>query len=818
MTAQPTDDVAVALRGVRFSYDNGVTWALDGVDLTVRAGERVCIVGPNGSGKSTLSRIVAGLAAPDAGTVTVLGERVFDGDAGPDPDAYRRARRGIGAVFQNPEDQLVTTVVEDDVAFGPENLGIAHADIGRRITEALQAVDMTESRAADPTVMSGGQQQRIAIAGTMAMHPAMVVFDEPTAMLDGAARAEVMAVLDSLQAHGVTIVHITHHADETLRADRVIRMESGRIVSEGRPRRDDATRAASADQPHPPSDGGDEPQPDSEPIIAVEHVFFTYPGQTSPVIDDLSLNIARGETVALMGHNGAGKTTLARLLCALERPDDGSITVAGVPVALARGNRSDTVRERRSGAAGTGHVRKPRMASRTQRRALRRHVGYVMQHPERQLFADTVAQDVAYGPRNQGLPEAAVREHVEWALQLLRIGHLADRSPFALSGGQQRLAAIAGVLACRPDVLIMDEPTAGLDARASARIHDLVRTLRAQGVTVLVITHSAAEAAAMGARIITMGQPPHTRPDQADASHRNADASRSDRHRHDIVDGGGYPDADGVHGGGADDTDDADGAEDTEGSGPLGTLDPRVKMVTFLVLMFTAFAISNAWQLGLAAALTAGIIAVGRLNPLRLLAAVRLILGMLVVVGLLNLFFARGGDVLAAWGPLTITTGGVQTAALYTLRFALVIVLGAVMMATTTPTALTDAIGSLLSPLRRFGVHTQEIALVLSLALRFLPTLAREAHAVIDAQSARGGDIETGSPAKRLRALTAIVVPVFAGTLRHADNLALALDARCYEEGAHRTHWRRMRVRRRDLLFITVAVLYLLALMALQMP
>lgn len=804
MTAQPTDNVAVALRGVRFSYDNGATWALDGVDLSVRAGERVCIVGPNGSGKSTLSRIVAGLAAPDAGTVTVLSERVFDGDTGPDPDAYRRARRGIGAVFQNPEDQLVTTVVEDDVAFGPENLGIAHDDIGRRIADALQAVDMTESRAADPTVMSGGQQQRIAIAGTMAMQPAMVVFDEPTAMLDGAARAEVMAVLDSLQARGVTIVHITHHADETLRAGRVIRMESGRIVADGRPRQAGIPRVEATGHSHLPYDNVAQPQPDSEPIIAVEHVFFTYPGQTSPVIDDLSLNIARGETVALMGHNGAGKTTLARLLCALERPDDGSITVAGVPVALARGNRSDAVRERRSGAAGTGHVRKPRMASRTQRRALRRHVGYVMQHPERQLFADTVAQDVAYGPRNQGLDEAAVREHVEWTLQLLRIGHLADRSPFALSGGQQRLAAIAGVLACRPDVLIMDEPTAGLDARASARIHDLIRTLRAQGVTVLVITHSVAEAAAMGARIITMGQPPRTRPDQADASHRNADASQSDRHRHDIVDGGG--------------ADDADGAEDTEGSGPLGTLDPRVKMVTFLVLMFTAFAISNAWQLGLAAALTAGIIAVGRLNPLRLLAAVRLILGMLVVMGLLNLFFARGGDVLAAWGPLTITTGGVQTAALYTLRFALVIVLGAVMMETTTPTALTDAIGSLLSPLRRFGVHTQEIALVLSLALRFLPTLAREAHAVIDAQSARGGDIETGSPAKRLRALTAIVVPVFAGTLRHADNLALALDARCYEEGAHRTHWRRMRVRRRDLLFVTVAMLYLLALMALQMP
>ena len=140
------------------------------------------------------------------------------------------------------------------------------------------------------------------------------------------------------------------------------------------------------------------------------------------------------------------------------------------------------------------------------------------------------------------------------------------------------------------------------------------------------------------------------------------------------------------------------------------------------------------------------------------------------------------------------------------------------MMATTTPHRTHRCRRVAALTVARFGVHTQEIALVLCLALRFLPTLAREAHAVIDAQSARGGDIETGSPAKRLRALTAIVVPVFAGTLRHADNLALALDARCYEEGALRTHWRQMRVRRRDLLFITVAVLYLFALMALQMP
>ncbi|HJE21310.1 MAG TPA: ATP-binding cassette domain-containing protein [Bifidobacterium pullorum] len=796
VTGGPGASIAAELRNVRFSYDGGTTWALDDVNLTVRTGERLCIVGPNGSGKTTLSRVIAGLAAPDGGTVTLLGERVFTDGAGPDPDAYRRARRRIGAVFQNPEDQIVTTVVEDDVAFGPENLGVPRADIGRRIADALDSVDMAGFRAADPTMMSGGQQQRIAIAGTLAMLPAMVVFDEPTAMLDPVACGEVMTVLDELQSRGTTIVHITHHIDQTRAADRIIRMEAGRIaadVTQGLSSAAADDKAGSRVVMDRDADGGDIPagradsavdrpvspdtdrqpqtsesSPIAEPAIAVTHVSFSHPEDETPTIDDLSMTVARGETVALMGPNGAGKTTLARLLCALERPAGGTVTVAGIP---------------------TG--------SRKQRRELRRHVGYVMQHPERQLFAETVAQDVAYGPRNQGLSDSEVRERVSWALRLLRIEHLADRSPFALSGGQQRLAAIAGVIACRPDVLVMDEPTAGLDAAASARIHDLVRTLHGRGVTMVIITHSAAEAAALHARIIDLGNGEATPAATADGLGQATAAQRTSTR----------------HAGRGNDRD----RHRSGVNGPLGTLDPRVKMVTFLVLMFTAFAISNAWQLGLAAVLTVGAIAIGRVNPLQLFTSVRWILGMLAVMGLLNIFFARGGDVLASWGPIAITTGGLGTAALYTLRFALVVLLGAVMLATTTPTALTDAIGSLLAPLRRFGVHTQEIALVLSLALRFLPTLARETHAIIDAQAARGGDIETGTPAKRLRSLAAITVPVFAGTLRHADHLALALDARCYEEGARRTHWRQMRVRWHDMAFVATAALYLAALAALQL-
>ena len=156
---------AARLEHVRFSYDNGVTWVLDGIDLTIRSGERLCLVGPNGSGKSTLARLIAGLAAPDGGDVTLLGHHVFDGEtASANPSEYRDARHGIGTVFQNPEDQIVTTIVEDDVAFGPENLGVARDDIGGRIDESLQSVDMAGFRHADPTRMSGGQQQRIALS------------------------------------------------------------------------------------------------------------------------------------------------------------------------------------------------------------------------------------------------------------------------------------------------------------------------------------------------------------------------------------------------------------------------------------------------------------------------------------------------------------------------------------------------------------------------------------------------------------------------------------------------------------------------------
>ena len=230
-----TNAPIITLRDVRFTYDGGATWALDGVSLDIRRGERICLTGPNGSGKSTLSRVIAGLVAPDEGYVALSGNVVFD-ESGAHADEYRTARCGIGAVFQHPEDQIVTTVTEDDVAFGPENLGLPPEEIRRRVDDALKAVGMYDYRMHAPSQLSGGQKQRVAIAGIIAMRPSCIVLDEPTAMLDPKGRREVMKTIRLLNRnYGITIVLITHYMEEAAQADRVIVMDEGNILLDDTP-------------------------------------------------------------------------------------------------------------------------------------------------------------------------------------------------------------------------------------------------------------------------------------------------------------------------------------------------------------------------------------------------------------------------------------------------------------------------------------------------------------------------------------------------------------------------------------------------------
>lgn len=488
-------EVPVRLAHVTLRYGNSV--ALDDVTLEVCRGERICVLGANGSGKSTLASVICGLLAPDEGDVELAGHAVCTGGV-PDLAAYRDARRQLGLVFQNPDDQIVTSVVADDVAFGPENLGVPRAQISARVARELRRVAMEKYAHADPSRLSGGQRQRVCIAGALAMEPAVLVLDEPSSLLDVRGRAAIMRVMGRLAAAGATLVHVTHFMDEALAADRVVVMQHGHVALEGTPdevfaaknaqviealglempfearlavalRQAEAAGGAIA-APGAPSD--EKPAacaacaPAAEPLAILAHdLGFSY-GPDAQALDGVSLKVPARATTAIVGQTGSGKSTLLRLLCGLEAADAGSLTVCGINAATKRG-----------------------------RRQVRRAVGYVMQHPERQLFAQTVAEDVAFGPRNQGLSAAEVERRVAHALDLVGLADRRDASPFELSGGQQRLAAIAGVLAMEPELLVLDEPTAGLDPRGRARLRALMADLAAHGVTLLQVTHSMEDAA-----------------------------------------------------------------------------------------------------------------------------------------------------------------------------------------------------------------------------------------------------------------------------------------------------------------------------------
>lgn len=501
--------------------------ALRDVSLKIAPGEYVALMGANGSGKSTLARHMNGLLLPTRGSVTV------DGLDTRHAHALYEVRQRVGLVFQNPDHQMVAPVVEEEVAFGPENLGLPPEEIRARIDEALHAVEMTSFRHREIGCLSGGQKQRIAIASVLAMQPRYLILDEPTAMLDPRGRADLLGVLRRLHDEaGIGVVLVTHDVDEAAQAGRVVVLASGRIASDtsfadlaGDPERvaqlglpfprmaqvlaaferagfalprplpmdveqaADAVAAAGGDahrspvSASTPAHASVASDSDRSPVVEVQNVSYTYNRGTpfeSPALHRVSFTLRGGERVAVIGGTGSGKSTLMQHLNGILRADSGRVVVLGRDVSEPRAELWE----------------------------VRRHIGLVFQFPEHQLFGETVTADVQYGPSNLGCSpeESAVR--AAQALELVGLSPEAygARSPLALSGGEMRRVALAGVLAMEPDVLVLDEPLAGLDVEGQARLFNALEMLRRRGVAIVVVTHDIESISAMADRIVVLSE------------------------------------------------------------------------------------------------------------------------------------------------------------------------------------------------------------------------------------------------------------------------------------------------------------------------
>ncbi len=744
-------DNAVSLQKVRFSYDGGKTWILDGIDLEIAYGQRIAIIGKNGSGKSTLAKIIAGLSSPDSGIVTLCGIKVFEAN-NVDSKAYQKARESIGALFQSPEDQIVTTVVEDDVAFGLENLCASKEFMKQNISNALRAVNMENHRFSDPSNMSGGQQQRVAIASSIATKSKLLVLDEPTSMLDSCAKEDVNKLFNKLQTSGTTIVQVTHKISECKNADRILMLENGKLRDVSLLELDEFFTEKSPAVIE--SKSMTENAKKSNTAIEISNLNVSYTNSQTPIIRDYSLSVKSGEIVAIMGKNGCGKSTLAKAICALIKYDSGSICVNGIKIS--------------------------EKTSKSQMREIRKNIGYVMQLPEQQLFAQTVFEDVAYGPKNFGLEGRELHSRVLNALKSLHIEHLAQKSPFELSGGQQRLAAIAGVLACNPKILVLDEPTAGLDFEYAKIVLKILSDLHNKGITIIVITHDLNEAKSLGARIVTLESRKKKEIQEPAQDKKLENASENVNEKKNEI----------------------------KNKSLLSLFNTRIILISCLILMFSAFSITNFYQLGILALSTLALIFLARISPIKLLLSLHMFIAIFVFSGMFNLLVVHSGREIFKIGPLLITDDGIKFAILFASRFSLVILIGSIIVLTISQTQLTEACASIISPLKIIGLPSQEIALIMSLALRFLPTLAKEAESVALAQIARGGNIKDGSIKKRLQAITSLIVPGFASVIRHANTLGLALDSRCYVPGAKRTHLHTEKIRIKDfaLLSVTLAI------------
>ena len=723
--------------------------ALSGVDLDIALGERVLVLGPSGSGKSTLMGGLAGLlGGAEEGEAT--GTLTVDGVA------PAEARGRVGLLMQDPEAQVVLARVGDDVAFGMENLGVAREEIWPRVENSLEAVGLSVPLDHSTTELSGGQKQRLALASILAMGPGLLLLDEPTANLDPSGVAEVRAAVEKVvERTGATVVVVEHRVDVWASlVDRVIVVADGAIAADGPldevleqqgdalrergiwlPGDDVAAEVGPAPEAAPASS-------DATPIARVTDLTIGYDA-SAPVRSGIDLTIERGVSTCIVGANGAGKSTFALTLAGLLPPLEGTVEV-----------------ETSDGTRGDPHEWSSKQ--------LLGRMSMVFQEPEYQFLAATVAEELAIGPRAAGMTDEEIAPLVDEHLEALGLTALARANPMTLSGGEKRRLSVATALISAPELLILDEPTFGQDRGTWLGLVRLLRAALERGVTLVSITHDPAFVAAMGQRVVDLGQVGTRGATPADSADEAGASSAENAH-----DRGVKPGARGL----------------------LARTNPVARVLALLVATTPLLITIDPVSAGVAVILELALMPLSGVSARSFfLKATPLLLAAPLGALSMLLYASPGGTVYWQFGPAAISDHSIWLAIGIGIRMCAIVIPAIALLDRIDPTDMGDGLAQIL--------HLPARPVLASLAgARMMSLMAADWKALERARRARGvGD------ASRIRSFLRGSFSLLVFALRRSGKLATTMEARGFGAAGKRTWARVSRLRAADAVLMVVAI------------
>ncbi|MDR0410714.1 MAG: ATP-binding cassette domain-containing protein [Treponema sp.] len=738
----------ISVRDLSFSYENETKTILENVSFDIREGEYIVLLGENGCGKSTLASCINGLLAPRTGSVlvnefdvsaAVLADDVGSGRAA---ESLRQIRALVGIVTQNPDSQIIGSTVEEDTAFGPENLGVPELEIKARVDHALMDVGLEGLRDRAPQTLSGGEKQRLAIADVLTVESPYLLLDEPASMLDPEAADSLLTLMDELNTEGKTIIHITHDLKHAMRAHRCLVLHKGRLVFDGMPvdllqNPRVSEWGLKADFVKPPQMPMFMEQP---PIIQFDSVSFSYLNTKkykrqfqggvsyfphgsrtdSSGLNNVTVGIPQNSTVAIVGKNGCGKTTFLKHINGLLTPDTGIVNVMG------------------------------------EEKPFRRAV-LAIQSPESVLFEAYIVDDVAFAPKNAGIKGKPLVQIVKSAMEDvgLSFAEFANRETQMLSGGEKRRAALAGALAMDSQIILLDEPFAGLDAKNRVRIMNMIFEQQAKGKTIIVVTHSLDSVEAFDfmlvmdkGRIAAFGTP-------SEVAYLEKKRSIESELQ----------------------TDPVGSKQSLGGANPLSLLqrlDVDKKLLALLGLCGIVLAGDASFSVGILTLILLAGALWGRVSVGFLLKHTFSSLPLLGIVVFFQLIFNWADDesrVIIEFLHISITTAEVyRSVSIITRVFAVVACL--TLYIAVTPLRETLRVVNHFLTRIRFP-RGRDVAMTLGISLRCMPILTGEAERIRTAQLSRGGK-------KGVRGALAMIVPLLLRALEKSETLASALLLRLY--------------------------------------